>query len=73
MFGKEQVKDHQQEAIVSFLKGQDIFIQAPTGYWKSLIFQAAFYTLNPLNHFESRRPFGGERYGFTNYKYYAFS
>ena len=36
--GIRQLKDKQEEAILTFLRGKDTFVSLPTGYGKSLIF-----------------------------------
>lgn len=38
---KENVHDEQRDALIGFLKKRDVFVGLPTGYGKSLIFQAA--------------------------------
>lgn len=39
--GLNQFKDEQKRALDSFLKGHDVFISLPTGFGKSVVFQAA--------------------------------
>ena len=36
--GISTLKDKQEEAILTFLSGQDTFVSLPTGYGKSIIF-----------------------------------
>ena len=36
--GITQLKDKQEEAILTFVRGKDTFVSLPTGYGKSLIF-----------------------------------
>ena len=36
--GISTLKDKQEEAIMTFLSGQDTFVSLPTGYGKSIIF-----------------------------------
>ena len=35
--GIRELKQHQKNAIISFVKGVDVFVSLPTGYGKSLI------------------------------------
>lgn len=43
MMGVSSLKAKQQEAIISFMEGKDVFVSLPTGYGKSMI-----YCLLPL-------------------------
>ena len=36
--GISQLKEKQEEALLTFLSGKDIFVSLPTGYGKSLIY-----------------------------------
>lgn len=39
-FGRDKFHEEQQEAIDLFFEGKDVFVSLPTGYGKSIIFQA---------------------------------
>ena len=45
VFNVSTLRERQLQALYSFVKGEDVFVNLPTGYGKSLIFQMA-----PLVH-----------------------
>ena len=45
VFVISELTDHQRQVLYCFISGEDVFVNLPTGYGKSLIFHMA-----PLNH-----------------------
>ena len=45
-FGIRELNAYQREVIVQFAKKTDVFVSLPTGYGKSLIYQALSFVCN---------------------------
>ena len=46
--GNPELKPQQQEVVVEFISGRDVFAVLPTGYGKSLLFRIASYCIRPF-------------------------
>ena len=46
--GYSELRDYQRKTIEAYLSGRDVFVYAPTGAGKSLIFELAPYTFDRL-------------------------
>ena len=44
MLGYKQLKTEQEQVIMEFVKGKDVFVSLPTGSGKSLCFRTTCYT-----------------------------
>ena len=51
LFNVDVLYVHQERALFQFLSGKDIFVNLPTGYGKSMIFQMAPIVASKLSHF----------------------
>ena len=49
LLGVDTLKEKQEEAIMSFLQGNDTFVSLPTGYGKSLIYALLPYTFDMIS------------------------
>ena len=58
--GIEEFKDQQKAAILSYLKGHDVFVNLPTGYGKSIVYQAAPFCWDYLEALASDMAFTGD-------------
>ena len=55
-FGVQKLYPQQEKALSEFLNGSDVFVNLPTGYGKSLIYQMAPLVANELSKQHSRFP-----------------
>ena len=55
--GLEELKKHQTTAIRNFVEGHDLLVHLPTGFGKSVIFQAASYNRHRLFEWTAQRNF----------------
>lgn len=55
-FGFEKLYPQQEKALSQYLSGSDVFVNLPTGYGKSLIYQMAPLVANELSKQHSRFP-----------------
>ena len=51
--GNIDLKDAQHEALSHFLNGKDVFVSLPTGYGKSVIYQAAPFCVDKMKSVDS--------------------
>ena len=47
-FGIRELNAYQREVIVQFAQKTDVFVNLPTGYGKSLIYQALLFVYNSI-------------------------
>ena len=55
-FGVQNLSPQQEKALSEFLSGSDVFVNLPTGYGKSLMYQMAPLVANELSKQHSRFP-----------------